>query len=176
MISSSHALSERSLLLVASALVWAACVPQPLVSASPLTKSSPIESKAAGETPSDYLGGEEETPTALETLTKLLSSQPQLRLLARPVDSQSADGSPMPAVLFSRKEDPGEGNDNARLAKLLQSYFLSSNSNNRLPRRFGPTSKRAAAMGVDLPDYILHINKGRNFDFSSFREKMQKSG
>lgn len=31
-------------------------------------------------------------------------------------------------------------------------------------------------MGVDLPDYILHINKGRNFDFSTFREKMQKSG
>ncbi|KAH9426307.1 uncharacterized protein LOC113788785 [Dermatophagoides pteronyssinus] len=38
------------------------------------------------------------------------------------------------------------------------------------------SNKRAAAMGVDLPDYILHINKGKNFDFSSFREKMQKSG
>jgi len=37
-------------------------------------------------------------------------------------------------------------------------------------------AKRAAAMGVDLPDYILHY-KGNNWpNLGTFREKMQKSG
>ncbi|XP_054164938.1 uncharacterized protein LOC128962577 [Oppia nitens] len=37
-------------------------------------------------------------------------------------------------------------------------------------------AKRAAAMGVDLPDYLLHYKGNGWSNLGSFREKMQKSG
>ncbi|KFM72115.1 hypothetical protein X975_26192, partial [Stegodyphus mimosarum] len=39
----------------------------------------------------------------------------------------------------------------------------------------GGLKKRVAAMGVDLPDYILHY-RGKSPDLGSFRERMQLSG
>ncbi|XP_076362159.1 uncharacterized protein LOC143253008 [Tachypleus tridentatus] len=46
---------------------------------------------------------------------------------------------------------------------------------NRIRNKMKQDNKRTAAMGVDLPDYILHY-KGGWPDLSSFRERMQKSG
>lgn len=199
--------NEKSLLVVALILVWASVEPYPLVIASPLLKSSltssmsntPLESKAGSggyAMPAEYVEVEEESPITLDSLNKVVSNQPQVRMLRdNTYESRDSEDVPMAAFL-SRTNEPLES-QNQRLNRILEQYFL-SNRANRLPRRLGATSKRAgkavlpfwspnslfllltflftAAMGVDLPDYILHINKGRNFDFSSFREKMQKSG
>ncbi|XP_022237102.1 uncharacterized protein LOC111084896 [Limulus polyphemus] len=45
----------------------------------------------------------------------------------------------------------------------------------QIRRRMKQETKRTAAMGVDLPDYILHF-KGNWPDLTSFRDRMQKSG
>ncbi|XP_022240127.1 uncharacterized protein LOC111085511 [Limulus polyphemus] len=45
----------------------------------------------------------------------------------------------------------------------------------QLRRRMKQETKRTAAMGVDLPDYILHF-KGNWPDLSIFRDRMQQSG
>ncbi|XP_046908551.2 uncharacterized protein LOC124490134 [Dermatophagoides farinae] len=67
--------------------------------------------------------------------------------------------------------------DRNHLSRVIDELLLSQSNQIRVRKFLNVKSnKRAAAMGVDLPDYILHINKGKNFDFSSFREKMQKSG
>lgn len=66
--------------------------------------------------------------------------------------------------------------DRGHLSRIVDELLNQSNQIRSKKFLNVKSSKRAAAMGVDLPDYILHINKGRNFDFSSFREKMQKSG
>lgn len=123
-------------------------------------------------------------PLTMESLeNRLVAKQPPVRMLR---------SSGLPQQMFYEDEEASEAAPNAvrianpsteqeqqQLSRLLAQYFRLSNGGsggNRLPRRVSSTSKRAAAMGVDLPDYILHINKGRNFDFSTFREKMQKSG
>ncbi|XP_022253763.1 uncharacterized protein LOC111088313 [Limulus polyphemus] len=46
---------------------------------------------------------------------------------------------------------------------------------NQVRNRMKHERKRTAAMGVDLPDYILHY-KGRWPNLSSFRDRMLKSG
>lgn len=123
-------------------------------------------------------------PLTMESLeNRLVAKQPPVRMLRSSglpqqmfyEDEEASEAAPS-AV---RIANPSTEQEQQQLSRLLAQYFRLSNGGsggNRLPRRVSSTSKRAAAMGVDLPDYILHINKGRNFDFSTFREKMQKSG
>lgn len=67
----------------------------------------------------------------------------------------------------------GMGRAQAKRAGMLSQLIAEVFQNVRSTKR---KLFQTAAMGVDLPDYILHLNKGRNFDFSQFREKLQKSG
>lgn len=151
--------NEKSLLVVALILVWASVAPYPLVIASPLLKSSltssmsntPLESKAGTggyAVPAEYVEVEEESPITLESLNKVVSNQPQVRMLRdNTYESRDSEDVPMAAFL-SRTNEPLES-QNQRLNRMLEQYFL-SNRANRLPRRLGATSKRAGKAALFL--------------------------
>ncbi|KAJ6221135.1 hypothetical protein RDWZM_006947 [Blomia tropicalis] len=140
-------------------LIWANI----LVAASPLTKSSSsLESAVPIDTKSNVGQGnylEMDDDNSNGALDRIPLAQ-----FVRPNPYESA---------YSDLYDQTERESSIPVNRLLEHIYI---ANSRLPRRSGSNTKRAAAMGVDLPDYILHMNKHRNFDFSQFRERMQKSG
>ncbi|GFR02042.1 uncharacterized protein TNCT_318131 [Trichonephila clavata] len=91
-------------------------------------------------------------------------------------------------VMVSCQQDLPLWSGQAISKELLRPYLLDSSEESsdyespKVPALASYTNRQAAgglkkrvAMGVDLPDYILHY-RGKSPDLGSFRERMQLSG
>lgn len=178
MISSSESLlASMSTLLVCALLVTSG-------QAAPVGSGAEVGPKEVGSGGAVSMTLEEEAAVAREIVRELFANLEATRQLRQqqqqpqePVDENMRElaltlarkASAYPVFGASKFGGRSQAKRAGMLSQLIAEVFQSVRSTKR--KIF-----QTAAMGVDLPDYILHLNKGRNFDFSQFREKLQKSG